>query len=147
MDQLVVQFKYFYQDLVNFPVHDFDRIYADNVVFRDPIVKVKGAAELLSYVEPVCEQVSYGRFEYLDQIVDGNKAYIKWNANFRHRKFGDRTISLHGMSHIQFDEKIYFHENVYDPGVLIYEQFPLAGTVGRWLKRRLLPVKDSWGYR
>ncbi|MGH1371049.1 MAG: nuclear transport factor 2 family protein [Cellvibrionaceae bacterium] len=137
MDQLVVQFKSFYRDLVNLPGNQFGQIYADDVIFRDPIIRIRGGADLLSYVEPLGKAISYGRIEYLDELVNANSAYIKWNLNFRHPKFGDRMMTMRGMTHIQFDQKIHYHEDIYDASSILYEPLPLLGPVTRWLKSRL----------
>ncbi len=137
MNQLVVQFKQFYGDLVSLPTNEFHRLYSDDVIFCDSITQIRGGAELLNYMDSLCAGLSYGRFEYLDQIVENNTAYLKWNLNFRHAKFGDRTMSVRGVTHLQFGEKIHYHENIFDPGVLVYESLPLAGAVTRWLKNRL----------
>ena len=45
---------------------------------------------------------------------------------------------MRGVSQLQFGEKgIYYHEDIYDMGALIYENIPLFGGGVRWLKQRL----------
>ena len=137
MEPLITQFKQFYSDLTRLPTAKFDQIYADDVIFRDPVHQLRGGAELMAYLEPLCEKLEYGHFEYLDQLVQGDTAYIKWNMHFRHPRLGDRTVCVRGMSHLQFTDRVYFHEDSYDLGALIYEQLPLMGSLTRWFKRRL----------
>lgn len=136
MDPLVVQFKQFYRDLVNLPFHQFERIYADDVTFRNPALSIRGGAELLSYLESLRQGFTFGRLEYLDEAINESSAYIKWNVNFRHPKFGDRTMSMRGMTHIMFNEKIHYHEDIYDPSGLLCEPIALLRPMTRWLKNR-----------
>jgi esterase/lipase superfamily enzyme len=138
VDQLITQFKQFYGDLTQLPVDQFNRLYTDDVIFRDPVHELRGGAELLSYLEPLCRGLEFGRFEYLDELVQGDTAYIKWNMNFRNPKLGERIQSVRGMSHIQFNDRIYYHEDVYDLGAMLYEHVPVVGKITRWLKYRLV---------
>jgi hypothetical protein len=57
--------------------------------------------------------------------------------HFRHPGLGDRLISVRGVSHLQINDKIDYHEDFYDMGAMLYEQLPLIGTVTRWLRLRL----------
>ena len=137
MSQVVEQFKDFYQQLDRLPVRQFELIYDDGLVFRDPVHEIRGASELLSYLEGLCANMGQCQFEYLDQLLGDDKAYIKWNMHFSHPRLGERVHTVRGASHIQFNERIHYHEDMYDMGQLVYEHLPVLGTATRWVKRRM----------
>jgi hypothetical protein len=134
---LLTRFKQFYRNIRQTPLDEILTIYADDVVFKDPIHKISGVAELSSYLERMNSNVIEGKFEYLDQLVGANSAYIKWDMSFRHPRLGNDMIWVRGMTHIQFSSRIYFHEDSYDVGAMLYEHVPLIGTGARFLKHRL----------
>ena len=134
---LLSHFKQFYQDIRHTPLDDVPMLYTDNVVFKDPIHKVIGLAELRSYLERMNKNVIEGKFVYLDQLVGASSAYIKWDMHFRHPRLGERPITVRGMSHIQFTDRIHFHEDTYDLGSMLYEHVPVIGAGVRFLKHRL----------
>lgn len=134
---LVERFKVFYRDIKKIPLSEIDEVYADNVLFKDPVQEVRGIEQLHACMMALCADVHSGRFEYLDQMVSENCAYIKWNMHFKHPKLGGKTLTVRGMSQIQFNERIYYHEDVYDLGQMLYEHVPLVGSLIRGLKKRL----------
>lgn len=134
---LIERFKAFYQDVKHPQLDKIDEIYAENIVFKDPVHELRGAEVLHSYLSEMSVNVQSGRFEYLDQVVTEDTAYIKWNMHFKHPKLGKKTITVRGISQVQFNGRIYFHEDIYDLGQLIYEHVPLLGSVVKGLKRRL----------
>lgn len=134
---LIERFKAFYLDVKHPQLDKIDEIYTEDVLFKDPVHELRGAETLHAYLSEMCANVHSGRFEYLDQTVSENTAYIKWNMHFKHPKLGNKTITVRGISQVQFDERIYFHEDVYDLGQLIYEHVPLLGFFVKGLKKRL----------
>ena len=134
---LIERFKAFYQDVKHPQLDKIGDVYADDVLFKDPVHELRGVEPLHAYLSEMCVNVQSGRFEYHDQLIGQNTAYIKWNMHFKHPKLGQKTITVRGVSQIQFNERIYFHEDVYDMGELIYEHVPLLGTVVKGLKKRL----------
>jgi len=111
--------------------------YSDTVLFKDPIHEIRGLVELEDYFTSLCAELSDCRLEYLDEIVAEDAAYVKWVMHFRHPRLGNRLISVRGVSHIKFGEKIDYQEDFYDMGAMLYEQLPVLGNVTRWLKLRL----------
>ena len=134
---LIAVFKRFFSDLQKAELSELGKIYADDIMFMDPVHKIRGLVELEDYFNSICADLSECRFEYLDELIVENSAYVKWIMHFRHPKLGKRLISVRGVSHLQFDEKISFHEDFYDMGAMLYEQLPLLGNVTRWLRLRL----------
>lgn len=135
--ELIERFKAFYQDVKSPQLNKIESIYANDVRFRDPVHEFSGIDDLYAYLASMCENVAFGRFEYLDQLVGENRAYIKWNMYFQHPKLGKETIVVRGMTQIQFNERIFYHEDSYDLGEMLYERVPALGFVVRKLKQRL----------
>ncbi|MFT3931910.1 MAG: nuclear transport factor 2 family protein [Spongiibacteraceae bacterium] len=134
---IVEHFKSFYRQFNAAKLDDIGAIYADDIVFQDPVHRVSGIHALHHYFNEMCLNLRQCQFEYLDQLVGPYSAYIKWHMHFAHTRLGDRTITVRGMTHIEFDRKIYFHEDSYDLGQMLYEHLPLLGPATRFLKRRI----------
>lgn len=132
------RFKDFFQVLHEADLSQLREFYSDGIVFKDPVHEIRGLVELEDYFTSMCADLSDCRFEYLDELVNGSSAYVKWIMHFKHPKLGNRLISVRGVSHLQFSDKIDFHEDFYDMGAMLYEQLPLLGNVTRWLKLRLV---------
>ena len=123
-------------------VHDSDLsrlrdLYDEEIVFKDPVHEIRGLVELEDYFTSMCSDLSDCRFEYLDELISEDAAYVKWMMHFKHPKLGNRLISVRGVSHLKIGDKIEFQEDFYDMGAMLYEQLPLLGNVTRWLRLRL----------
>ena len=134
---IIEQFKGFYYDIPNTPLDLIEDIYCHDVLFKDPVHEVRGLAELRHYLEQVSANVAHGKFEYLDQLIGKHCAYIKWNMHFSHPKLGHKTIHVRGMSQILFTDHIYYHEDCYDMGALLYEHLPILKSCVGFLKKRI----------
>ena len=137
MADLIEQLKDYYRDFSTMDLDKIGQIYADNIVFRDPIHEIRGLDNLQAYMAEMGQNIDHCRFEYLDQLCGDGMAYLKWNMHFRHPKLGSDIISVRGISQLHYNERVYFHEDVYDMGAMIYEHVPLLGVTTRWLKQRL----------
>jgi len=133
----VEAFKSFYKDCARLPVDDLDQIYDEGVIFQDPVHRLQGINELHAYLSNLVGTLKECRFEYLDQMVCSDRAFIKWDMHYRHRQLGNKGLTLRGVSQIHFRERITYHEDIYDLGQMIYEHVPLIGPGTRWLKNRL----------
>lgn len=131
------RFKDYYRVLHESDMSQLRTIYADNIVFKDPVHEIRGLVELEDYFTSMCADLSDCRFEYLDELVTEDAAYIKWSMHFKHPRLGNRPISVRGVSHLKIGDKIEFHEDFYDMGAMLYEQLPVLGNVTRWLRMRL----------
>jgi esterase/lipase superfamily enzyme len=134
---LLDRFKGNFKDLQQADWSQLGEIYADDIVFKDPVHELRGLVTLEDYFTTLCADLIDCRFEYLDQVVSDNSAYLKWIMHFRHPRLGKDVIDVRGVSHIRWKEKIDFHEDFYDMGAMLYEQLPVLGNVTRWLRLRL----------
>jgi hypothetical protein len=48
-----------------------------------------------------------------------------------------RIITVRGMSQVRYTTRIFYHEDCYDLGALLYEHLPGIGLATRHLKHRL----------
>ncbi len=134
---LIERFKSCFKVLPEADLSLLRDMYADEVVFKDPVHEIRGLVGLEDYFANMIADLTDCRFEYLDEIVGERSAYIKWVMHYRHPRLGNRLVSVRGVSHLRFGDKIEFHEDVYDMGAMLYEQVPLLGNVTRWLRLRL----------
>ncbi|MFT0521316.1 nuclear transport factor 2 family protein [Pseudomonas faucium] len=114
-------------------------LYSADVAFRDPLHQIDGLPALRAYFAQLYANVSEVQyhFEGTDELEPGH-GYIRWTLHYRHpRLAGGRRISLQGCSHLRWHERVYFHQDYFDAGALLYEHLPLMGGAIRWLKGRL----------
>lgn len=145
MTQLIRQFKDFYSDFVAMDLDRVSEIYSDQVIFRDPVLELRGTAELRTYLADAGSNVDFCRFEFLDQLIAEQSAYLKWNMHFQHPRLGSETITVRGISQLQFEQKIHYHEDSYDMGAMLYEHLPVLGSATRWLRRRMASSVSTRG--
>ncbi len=134
---LLDRFKNNFKDLTKADWSQLGEIYADNIIFKDPVHEIKGLVAVEDYFSNICTDLLECRFEYLDEVISGNTAYLKWVMHFRHPRLGTDIIDVRGVSHILWNDKIEYHEDLYDMGAMLYEKLPILGGVTRWLKSRL----------
>ena len=136
-NHLLEGFKDHFKDLQQADWSLLGELYADDIVFKDPVHELRGLVILEDYFTALCADLVECRFEYLDQVVSDNSAYIKWIMHFRHPRLGKDTIAVRGVSNLIWSDKIHFHEDFYDMGAMLYERLPVLGNVTRWLRLRL----------
>jgi len=136
---IIEQFKTFYANLDRKEWAHMDDIYTSDICFCDPVHCVKGLPNLHNYMVELCGNLSACRFDYLDEVVVDGTAYIKWDMTYAHPSIkGGKALTLRGVTQIEFDESgIYYHEDIYDMGAMLYEHIPLLGSGVRWVKHRL----------
>jgi esterase/lipase superfamily enzyme len=134
---IVEKLKTFYLSITNMPLDNIDTLYDKDVIFIDPVHEIRGITEVHRYMTELCKELSTGRFEYLDEVISDNKAYLKWNMHFSHPKLGSKKITVRGVTQLHFNERIYYHEDVYDMGEMLYQHVPVVGSIISWLKHRL----------
>jgi hypothetical protein len=134
---LIERFKAYFKLLHESDLSQLRDLYSEQILFKDPVHEIRGLVELEDYFTSLCADLSDCRFEYLDEMITDQAAYVKWMMHFKHPKLGNRLISVRGVSHLKISDKIDYHEDFYDMGAMLYEQLPLIGNVTRWLRLRL----------
>lgn len=135
---LLEEFKSLYCDLNKDTLAKLPSLYDSNVVFQDPVHRVESLGALQGYFNSICTGLSYCKFEFLTEHVGERKAFYRWVMHFSHpRIHSGQEQSLRGVSYLEFNQKILYHEDYYDMGAMLYEQVPLLGTLVKALKTRL----------
>ncbi|WP_248920043.1 nuclear transport factor 2 family protein [Pseudomonas entomophila] len=116
-----------------------DTLYSEEVTFRDPLHQVHGLPALRTYFAQLyanTHDIHY-RFSRIDEVQPG-QGYLQWSLQFRHPRLAcGRPIHLLGCSHLQWQDRVHFHQDYFDVGALLYEHVPVMGGAIRWLKGRL----------
>ena len=127
-----------YQQLSATNLHVLTDIYAPDIYFADPAHHIQGITDLVAYFDGLFSSVSECRFDIEQVMEQEGEAFVRWKMHFAHPRLnGGKLVSVPGVSHVCFAEKITQHIDYYDLGALLYEQIPLLGGVIRTLKRRL----------
>lgn len=118
---------------------EVEHLYSEDVVFCDPVHRLQGRQALQRYFADIARNVRFCHFEFVDELRCDNAAHITWNMHFSHpRLAGGRRQTIRGMSLVRFAENgIYYHEDCYDLGAMLYEHMPVLGMATRFLKKRL----------
>ena len=119
-------------------LHLLEELYDPNVVFQDPVHRLKGLSALRDYYGRLYEGVVECRFDFEDELIDGDRAVLVWVMHVEHARFRKgETLHLPGASHLRFADKVTYHRDYFDMGAFIYERVPLLGSVIRGIKQRL----------
>lgn len=134
---LLQDFKAFYQE-ANIPsLERMDRIYTQDVEFHDPLHTILGILALKSYIKNLYTKSSHIEFEYTDEQYSENSATIAWYMKFSHPSLaGGKMIKLRGITQIRFTDRIYYHEDFYDLGAMLYQHIPVLGAITRFVNSR-----------
>ena len=136
-ERLIEHFKMFYRNMLQPSYVRIEHVYADNMTFKDPVHEIKGLDKFSSYLDKLSGNLIDCRFEYLDELVGDGVAYIKWNMHYHHPKISQQPITLRGITHIHFEDKITYHEDVFDMGAMLYEHLKVIGPITRFIKLKM----------
>ncbi|MDX1490899.1 MAG: nuclear transport factor 2 family protein [Pseudohongiellaceae bacterium] len=135
---LIAQFKAFYSKGDNTNLEQLDRLYTQDIEFRDPIHTVHGILGLKQYMRKLYANSADIRFEYTEEHWGDHWASISWWMDYRHPKIaGGELVRVRGTTQIRFTDRIYFHEDFYDMGALLYAHLPIIGPVIKFINRRV----------
>ena len=128
----------FYENFSADRIAGLDALYTQDVEFVDPIHKVEGILCLKNYLKRMAKNLIHYRIRYLDVLIGENSAYLTWEMEFANKRIrGGEVIRVRGMSCLKFTSRVYYHEDSYDLGALVYEHLPVLGGITRSLKNRL----------
>jgi limonene-1,2-epoxide hydrolase len=126
---------------------DFDNdsilgeIYAEKVVFKDPLHKIEGINKLRLYFGKLNENLIEGSFLFTDESIFDNMAYLSWEMNLKLKR-PKKNIEASGISVLTIeDEKIIAQRDYFDAGELFYENIPILGSIIRFVKKKIAADK------
>lgn len=135
---LLPQVKLFYEQFSAATIARLDDIYTPDIEFRDPVHVMHGSLRLKGYLRGMAGSISHYKMRYIDEAVTEYGAYLTWELDYAHRSLrGGDIITVRGMSRLLFTSKVYYHEDSYDLGALLYEHIPGLGFATRRVKQHM----------
>lgn len=136
--QLLSRLMSFYEDFSVENLSKLDEFYTQDIEFVDPVHKVDGILSLKHYLKKMAANLTHYSIRYIDVLSGENSAYVTWEMDFAHKSIkGGKMITVRGMSQFKFTSRVYYHEDCYDMGALLYDHIPLLGGITRSLKGRI----------
>lgn len=136
--RLVARFQQTFQELRHDNLSRLGAVYADDVLFEDPLHRVEGLEALTVYFERMYAGVESIGFEFGEIVEAPGRAMLTWTMHMTHRRLRrGEPLALPGASHIRYDQRVHYHRDYFDAGALLYERLPLLGTVVRAVRRRV----------
>lgn len=134
---LVVRFQDVFRELRHDNPGLLDGVYADNVIFEDPLHRVEGLAALKTYLQRMYAGVEAIDFQFGDVLEAQGQAMLTWTMCMTHRRLraGEQLV-LPGASHIRFGTRVHYHRDYFDAGALLYERLPVLGGIVRAIRAR-----------
>lgn len=149
MASLVKRIKHLYSDFLAADAGAIAEVYAENIVFSDPVHRLQGLPNMQAYFAGVARNLKSCRFEFDHTLVDGSTLNLWWTMHYRHPSLGKGApLSLRGASLLKLDleqDRVLEHEDIYDLGAMVYEHVPLLGSVLRHIKRQMAQSGASDG--
>lgn len=129
----------YFQTLSPESVAEMATVYSEDAYFCDPFNAVTGIAPIKHIFGEMFMRLHDPRFVIAETIAQENSAILIWHFDFRIKSLKPQLPrQIHGLSHVRFaaDGRVNYHRDYWDAAGELYEQFPLIGSVLRWLKRR-----------
>ena len=139
MSAYLQQFAERFAQLDGSRLHGLEKLYADDITFRDPLHEIQGLEALRAYFAQLYANTHDIRYVFcgVNEVTPG-EGYLRWTLQFRHPRLArNRPVSLQGCSYLRWCERVHFHQDYFDAGALLYEHLPIMGSAIRWLKGRL----------
>lgn len=151
MTNCLREFCRFYESFENKSLNDLSLIYSNNIEFIDPSHHINGIDNLIAYFSNVMSEVQQCHFHFLQisevstntisnvNLDNQNEAFLIWDMKYSHPKLNKgKTILVHGLSHIRYEDKVSYHRDYFDTANMIYEHIPLIGFAIRKIKQRMV---------
>lgn len=135
---LLNDFKEFYRYPDADNVEKMDRIYTQDVEFRDPVHSIHGRLALKNYVRTLYQDIHDVSFTYLEEQLGEHSAHIVWQIRYSHKQLNrGKPIEVRGLTLVHFTDRIYYHEDFFDLGAMIYQHVPILRHIVLYFNRRL----------
>ena len=130
---------HYFQTLSPATVAEMNEFYTEDAYFRDPFNEVNGIEAIKHIFSEMFVRLHEPRFVITEKIAQENGAILIWDFAFRIKSLKPNIARrIHGLSHVRFaaDGRVNYHRDYWDAAGELYEQFPIIGSVLRWLKKR-----------
>ncbi len=135
---IVAKVMDFYSDFSKESIPLIEGIYTQDVEFVDPVHTLSGILALKAYFKRMAINMLHYEMQYIEVIESESCAHLSWQMTFAHKSLKrGKPIVVRGMSLLKFTSKVYYHEDSYDLGALVYDHVPLLGKFTQFLKKRM----------
>lgn len=140
MNQLETQLEqllHWYSTMSPGSVMQAVNFYHVNARFKDPFNEVHGVNLIMRIFNHMFAATEAPRFVMMDQIVQGDQAFVTWTFEFRLK---GKHYSVVGGSHLKFDEEglVIDHRDYWDAAEELFQKLPVIGGPIRWLRRKFV---------
>ncbi|RZQ54867.1 transcriptional regulator [Pseudoalteromonas phenolica] len=135
---LISDFLKLYNQLDKSNLELLNEVYADNIIFEDPLHRIEGLPALTDYFANMYENLNQGQFEIHTSFEQDDQASVYWVMTFSHKKIKQgQSLKVNGNTYLEFENgKVVYHRDYFDAGEMIYQHLPVFGTVINLIKRR-----------
>jgi limonene-1,2-epoxide hydrolase len=140
---IIHRFQTLYQQLSDFSAESMAQVYAEEIVFIDPITQHHGLDKVITYYESLLSGLHSCRFTITNLMAcqensDDIDYVLTWQMEVIRRPH-DKAIELTGITQLKvLNDRIIYHRDYYDVGQMVYEHIPLLGGLIRLIKRKLM---------
>ena len=132
-------FKTLYQSFDSTMLNRLSALYSTEVEFKDPIHQLQGLADLKCYFAGFFNREMTCQFVFTNQLVNSEQAFLQWQMHYSHPRLqSGKALLLNGGTLIKFNSHIYYHEDFYDMGAMLYQHIPVLGYVVKKINSRLV---------
>ena len=135
--QAIKKLKDLYSDFTSLTADEIKNVYAPDIIFKDPIHVVRGINPMINYFENLQNGLDSCSFNFNAELAGEHEAFITWKMQFTHASFKGKQMELNGVSHLRYHDRIFYHEDYYDLGAMVYEHVPVLGMAVKKIKSRL----------
>lgn len=117
-----------------------DDLYAEELVFEDPLGRMEGLEEFRIYMEAMYQYVEEISWEYTDEVIQGDTHVLFWTMTLQTKGLNKgKPFAVDGTSRLVFgdENKVVYHRDYFDMGTYIYERAPVVRWFVNFVKRRL----------
>lgn len=134
--EIIEKFKAYFTRLKLDDDTALNEIYSDHVLFIDPIHRINGIENLKSYFKKLDSNLIEGTFQFTDESIIDNTAYLQWEMNLQLKR-PKKNVKASGISVLTFEQKIIKQRDYFDAGELFYENIPVLGSLILYLKKKI----------
>jgi hypothetical protein len=141
-DTFIHRFKELYRSFDQNTLTQLPALYKNSIIFIDPIHKLEGLDKLFKYFSSFNNPDLQCQFIFTNEIIGRNQAFFQWQMQYSHKRiYKGKLLVLSGGSLIKFSDKIYYHEDFYDMGAMLYQHIPIIGWLIRKINARMVQSK------
>jgi len=131
--------EYFFDQLNKQTMSLVDDFYASDAEFMDPVVHLKGGAEIRAYYTRLYDTVKSIRFEHGAEFVQGDTTILPWTMRLVAALDNGREVVVDGVSVMRrnVEGKVIYHRDYFVMGRFVYERVFLLAFLVRVAKKVL----------